>query len=126
VGVRSAEGSSAAGPSSATRKGRTVVVIVGDALGWTIDGVISGVVVRTPISSPLLTTAGGGWPRPGVGEPSRTRGPVPSCGALRCKQSPCAAKTRRSSAANAASTAGAPKEADLAGIRTIAADIQVL
>ena len=28
---------------------RTVVVIVGDALGWTIDGVISGVVVRTPI-----------------------------------------------------------------------------
>ena len=36
-------------PTISTSDRRTVVVIVGDALGWTIDGVISGVVVRTPI-----------------------------------------------------------------------------
>jgi hypothetical protein len=36
-------------PTISTSDRRTVVVIVGDARGWTIDGVISGVVVRTPI-----------------------------------------------------------------------------
>jgi hypothetical protein len=36
-------------PTISSSDRRTVVVIVGDPLGWTIDGVISGVVVRTPI-----------------------------------------------------------------------------
>jgi hypothetical protein len=36
-------------PTISSSDRRTVVVIVGDPLGWTIDGVISGVVVRTPV-----------------------------------------------------------------------------
>jgi hypothetical protein len=36
-------------PTISTSDRRTAVVIVGDAQGWTIYGVISGVVVRTPV-----------------------------------------------------------------------------